>query len=120
MDKKFFMQLNTHVDQVLSVVVDKKNYPLSIAGLGIPCLLIGLSSLVMKTLSENFRKFFQIYSSDLYWDSNHKLDDPISLTMSKIFDDLAALISILKLKPFVIFGHSAYGIVALEFAKEYP
>lgn len=40
--------------------------------------------------------------------------------MEVIIEDIKALTESLRLKYFIILGHSAYGIVALEFIKKYP
>lgn len=113
------MKLNLHVDQTLSAKVRNKHYPVLVAGKGIPCLVIGAGTLMQRTLSPRFKTHFQVYSTDLYWDERYKLENPSSLAMPQIIDDIAELARSLKLNSFLLFGHSAFGIVALEFAKKY-
>lgn len=62
------MLLNSHVDKTLLVTVRNKPYPVSVAGNGIPCLVIGTGTLMQRTLSDRFKNLFEVYSSDLYWD----------------------------------------------------
>lgn len=106
--------------QALKVTIRGKSYPVVKAGQGIPCLLICLGTPSFRTLSKNFAEQFEIYSSDVYWIESGALDEPESVTMDTIIDDIKALGDALKLKQYIIFAHSAYGIVALEFAKKYP
>ncbi len=97
-----------------------REYPITISGSGIPCLAIGTGTLTTRTLSKRFKEEFKIYSSDLYWEEKQGLEDPTTLTMDMIVDDIALLGKELKLDSYIVIGHSAFGIVALEFAKKYP
>ncbi|MFI5332496.1 MAG: alpha/beta fold hydrolase [Candidatus Babeliales bacterium] len=114
------MKLNHHVNEIISVQIRGKEYPVAVAGTGIPCLSIGTGTLGQRTLSEQFKKFFKVYSSELYFDQRFALAEPTSLTMDQMVDDIAELSKQLHLSRFVLFGFSAFGIVALEFAKKYP
>ena len=107
-------------EQIINVKIKGKSYPVIKAGKGMPCLLIGLGTLSFRTLSKNFCNIFEIYSSGVYWIESNALDDPNSVTMDVIIDDIKALGDAFNLNKYVIFAHSAYGIVALEFAKKYP
>lgn len=104
----------------INVSIKGKSYPVIKAGKGIPCLLICLGTPSLRTISKNFTKMFEVYSSDMYWVDSAALDDPESVTMDTIIDDIKALADALHLKEYIIFAHSAYGIIALEFAKKYP
>lgn len=106
--------------EILNVSIRGKTYPVIKAGKGIPCLFICLGTPSFRTISKNFASLFEVYSSDVYWIDNNALDDPESVTMDTIIDDIKSLGDALHLKKYVIFAHSAYGIVALEFAKKYP
>ena len=107
--------------QIVNVKIREKSYPVIKAGKGIiPCLLICLGTPSFRTISKNFGNIFEIYSSDVYWVENNALEDSNSITMDIIIDDIKALGDALNLNKYVIFAHSAYGIVALEFAKKYP
>jgi proline iminopeptidase len=107
-------------DESFNVSIRGKSYPVIKAGKGIPCLLICLGTPSLRTISKNFVHMFEVYSSDMYWVDSGTLDDPDSITMDIIIDDIKALAEALKLKKYVIFAHSACGIIALEFAKKYP
>lgn len=113
------MKINTNIDDMVKVKVRGKNYPVTIAGQGMPMLAIGIGTLCQRTLSDRFKKYFKLYATDLYWVKEHGLPDPQSLTIDRIVDDITQLASSLQLPKFFIFAHSAYGIVALEFAKKY-
>lgn len=114
------MNLNLHVDKKLEAKVNGKEYPVLVSGEGIPCLAIGIGTLMQRTLSKRFKSHFRVYSSDLYWDQRHALANSKRLTMEQILLDILELGKSLKLQKYVLFGHSAYGIVALEFAKQFP
>lgn len=106
--------------ETIEVRIRGNVYPVIKAGKGIPCLLICLGTPSFRTLSRNFAEHFEIYSSDMYWIKNSSSIDLNELTMDTIIDDIKALGDALKLKQYIIFAHSAYGIIALEFAKKYP
>lgn len=100
------------------VILNNKKYPVLIQGNGkIPCLCIGIGSLMQKTLSAEFKKIFTIYSADLYWVNKYRLADVAQLSMQQIIADIFAMIGQLNLKDPVIFGHSNFGILATESAK---
>jgi proline iminopeptidase len=115
------MHINMHVDQHLEVKVRGKTYPVLVSGQGMPTLAIGISGkLMQRTLSDKFKSNFTLYSSDLYWERRFKLERPTELTLDQMIDDLVEMGKNLNLSQYVLLGHSAYGIVALEFAKRYP
>jgi len=103
-----------------NVSIRGKSYPVVKAGKGVPCLLICLGTPSLRTISKNFTRMFEVYSSDMYWVDSGALDHPESVTIDTIIGDIKALTDALELKKYVIFAHSAYGIIALEFAKKYP
>lgn len=106
--------------KTVNVPIRGNHYPVIQAGNGVPCLLICLGTPSFRTLSKNFFNHFEVYSSDMYWITENALEQPDSLTIDTIIDDIKALGEALNLKKYFIFGHSAYGIIALEFAKKYP
>jgi proline iminopeptidase len=114
------MKLFTHIDNTVNVTIGNKDYPVTITGSGKPLLSIGIGLLGQRTLSEQFKQNFQVFSSNFYWVKESSLTDFRLLTIEQIIDDIADLANSLNLPQFFIFGHSAYGIVALEFAKKYP
>lgn len=114
------MKLYTKVDETKNVTIAGKSYKIDIAGEGLPILSIGLGMPSLLTLSDKFKKLFRVYSTDLYWVKESALDDAQTVTIDQILKDIAEIAKNLKLSKFFIFGHSAYGIIALEFAKKYP
>ncbi len=109
-----------HVDsEILNITIRGHVYPVQKTGVGIPCLILCLGSPSLRTISAHFSQSYAIYSSDLYWIKNATYPDE-PLTIDIILDDIKAQIDALKLEKCVLFAHSAYGIIALEFAKKYP
>lgn len=110
-----------HADKLhRHVTLRGATYPVSVTGSGQKdCLCIGIGSLMQRTLSQNFNKMFSVYSTDLYWTQQQRLADCTQLTMQQIIDDIRTVIKQLNLIKPIIVAHSAYGIVALEFAKEH-
>lgn len=107
-------------EQIIHAEIRGRSYPVKKAGSGIPCLLICLGTPSYRTISNNFANHFEIYSSDVYWIEGNTLDDAELITIDTIVDDIKTLGDSLNLDQYIIFAHSAYGIIALEFAKKYP
>lgn len=113
--------MNACSDEIIEVVIRGKTYPVEKKGKGvIPCLVIGIGTVVQRSLSSTFSEIFAVYTSDLYWTTDRSLKDSSQMTMDNIIEDIYELAYALRLENFVLFGHSAYGIVAIEFAKKYP
>ncbi len=95
-----------------------RQYPATIIGQGsIPCLIVGLGTLTLKTLPDELQKLFTFYASDLYWHEDYQLSSPAQLTMAQICQDIQSMAEQLNLKKYVVLGHSNFGMVALETAK---
>ncbi len=102
-----------------NITIDKLQYPVSIQGVGkIDCLCIGLGNLMQRSLSEEFKKTFKVYATDLYFVKAHHLVDVQKITMQRLVSDILETIQQLKLEKPVIVAHSCFGIVALEVAKQ--
>jgi pimeloyl-ACP methyl ester carboxylesterase len=98
-----------------------KHYPLAIEGTGpIPCLIPGSGTLIKNTISARFKKMFTVYSADLYWHSDFKHPHPAQVTMDQICDDMIAIARQLNIREYILFGHSAFGLVSIEIAKKDP
>ena len=101
-----------------TVLIDGIKYPVIIHGNGMtPCLCIGVGTLMQRTLSAVFKKYFTVYSVDLYWIKGNRLKLPTALTMTKITDDIFSVIDQLGLEKPLLLGNSTFGIVAAEAAK---
>ncbi len=107
-------------EENLNVTIRGNDYLVQRAGSGIPCLLICLGTPSFRTLSKQFTEGFEVYSTDTYWLANAPSINPDELTMESIIDDIKSLGDKLNIKDYILFAHSAYGIIALEFAKKYP
>lgn len=103
-----------------SISIRDQTYFVKKTGHGTPCLLIGLGTLIQRSLSSVFQQHFEVFASDTYWVAEGALDDISQVTMNTILNDIKAIGEALNLQKYVILAHSAYGIVALEFAKQYP
>lgn len=104
----------------LAVTLHKKRFPVEKKGEGTPCLLIGLGTLMLRTLSPAFFKNFEAYVTDLYFLAKDGLEDISQVTMETLVEDLKALEETLGLQKYILVAHSAFGILALEFVKRYP
>lgn len=103
----------------ITVNLNGQTYPVQVDGSGpIDCLCIGIGSLMLRSLSEQFKKQFTVYAVDLYFDHEYKHPRPTSLTMDSLADDVIHVIKGLKLQQPVIIAHSCFGILALEVAKK--
>lgn len=101
-----------------SVIIDGKTYPVTIQGKGkTNVVCIGGATLMQRTISPECKEFITFYAADLYWPKKFKLDDPITLTIDKIVDDMFTVIDQFELKELILFGHSAYGLMVMEAAK---
>lgn len=97
-----------------------QSYPVYEQGQGIPCLIAGLASPSFRTFSPAFYNDFQVYGSDLYFVQSHGMQDLSSVTLETLVEDMKVLEDALGLDRYVLFGHSAFGILALEYVKKYP
>ena len=113
------MELNLKINKTVSVKLSGHNYPISVSGDGFPSLAIGIGTLMQRTFSQKFKTSFKVFSSDLYWIKNNEFEEPPTLSMPQIIDDIEELRQHLGLTSYILIGHSAYGIVALEYAKKY-
>ena len=114
------MNLNIKIDATAAITIDGKQYPVKIAGQGLPLLCIGTGTLDQRALSHEFKRHFRVYSSELYFDKRYTPDTVESLTIDKIIDDYSSMAEQLGLSSYFLFGFSAFGLIALEFAKKYP
>lgn len=114
------MHLNLKIDATTTITLDGKQYPVKIAGNGLPVLCLGTGTLDQRALSPEFKRRFKLYSSELYFDKRYSLDSVDILTINKIIDDSALMAEQLGLDSYFLFGFSAFGLIALEFAKKYP
>lgn len=127
--QKGFYKSNILMDQLLecknykpsitkNIIIHGKSYPVNIQGSGnIAAVCIGGATLMQRTLSSKFKHLVTFYSCDLYWPKKFRTENPTDITIEKIISDMFEVINQLKLDSVILFGHSAYGIMALEAAK---
>lgn len=108
-------------DRLQKVILNEQEYPVRIQGSGpFVCFSIGTGTLIPNMLSPSFKETFTVYSSDLYWDQDYKLQHPETLTIKQIALDIQSAAQQLGLNQYIVLGHSCFGIVALEIAKIDP
>lgn len=86
----------------------------------IPCLVMGIGSLLQKTLSEKIKEKLKIYSSDLYWVNQPINVDVKKITIDTICRDVIDIAKQLELTDYYLMGHSVFGGLAIEVAKYQP
>jgi len=86
----------------------------------IPCLIMGIGSLLQKTLSEKIKDKLKIYSTDIYW-VNKLIDvDSKKINIDTICRDVIDIAKQLNLTDYYLMGHSVFGGLAIEVAKYQP
>ena len=105
---------------ISQITVRGRTYPVEKKGAGIPCLSVGIGTPNLRTLSPDFFQHFEVYASDLYFVQDHGLEDISHVTLEELVEDLKTVEEALGLDQYILFGHSAFGILALEFVKKYP
>jgi pimeloyl-ACP methyl ester carboxylesterase len=114
------MILDLSGDKNLTIDLHNRDYFVTISGNGFPCLSIGLGSIAQRTLSKKFKENFCVYSSDWFWDKKSQLIKKETLSLDLVIDETIKLSQKLGLEKPILIGHSAWGILALEIAKQYP
>ncbi len=111
--------VRTHnINYPQDVVLHKNNYPIVVTGSGtIPVLCLGIGTLSQHSLSSRFRETFKIYSSDFYWVNGNQPITLSKLTIKQICMDIIETARQLKLKNYILLGHSVFGGLAIEVAK---
>lgn len=103
------------------VIVDGIKLPYFIEGTGIPCVIAADAGLQQKVLSQDLRKEFKFIflksRNDIPYESPVGFDD---ITMDTLVDDIEQLRTVLGIDRICILGHSAVGLIAIEYARKYP
>lgn len=86
----------------------------------IPCLIMGIGSLLQKTLSEKIKNKLKIYSTDIYWVNQLINVDLKKLNIDTICRDVIDIAKQLNLTDYYLMGHSIFGGLAIETAKYQP
>jgi proline iminopeptidase len=85
-------------------------------GKGRDVLVIGSSIYYPRSFSQNLRKFLRLHFVDY---RGFAKGPDMELTFETLLDDIERVRQQLGLKKCVIMGHSAHGLLALEYAKKY-
>lgn len=106
-----------------TVHIFNKKIPVYQRGAGqIPLLIIGPAGLFKKPnmLPQTFDEVFTIYFVDLFEKTQTELENITNLTLDDFVAQLEAIRAQLGLKKIALFGHSANGILAFEYASKHP
>lgn len=93
----------------------------SIEGQGKPIVILGSVIYYQQIFSQNLRKHAQlIFIDHRGFTSSKNPIDPEKITLDTIIEDFEYIRSQLGLEKFVLMGHSAHGLLSLQYAKKYP
>ena len=103
------------------VTSDGSQLPYSIDGDGIPCVAVGDPLSPAHALSEELRRhvrFIFMHSRENV--PSESLGETEEFTLEIFVDDIEELRASLDLDKICVFGHSAFGLYALAYARRYP
>lgn len=86
-------------------------------GTGPDVLVIGSSVYSPRSFSQNLRKFLRLHFVDYRGFAEGPKGE---LTFDTLLEDLECIRQKLGIKKCMVIGHSAHGLLALEYAKKYP
>jgi len=92
-----------------------------IQGNGTPCLVLGASTLYIRTLSQKLRQNLKLIFLGLRHDAQSESSmDVNKITFDTYLNDIEQARSTLGLKKIAVLGHSGHGLMALGYARKYP
>ena len=90
-------------------------------GNGTPLVAMGSSLYLPRALSKELRKHFTLICVDTRWLApKNTLEDISQLTMSMLIDDIEQVRKFIGFDKIAVLGHSAYGLLAFEYARRHP
>lgn len=101
------------------IQVQGNDYPVLVDGQGIPCLVLGIGSLLQKSLSSFLKQQLKIYSCDAYW-TTAKTPLLKDLSIDSICSDIIHIADQIGLTQYYLIGHSVFGGLVIEVAKHRP
>ena len=110
-------------EEVTSGTVDVEGARLHyiIDGVGIPCVIPHDRFIMKRAISKNLRKHFRFIFVDSRTDVLHKNGfDVNTVTLKTLVDDIDHVRKTLGVEKICIFGHSIWGLLALEYSRQYP
>lgn len=107
--------------QIDSIEIDGFKFRYCIEGEGLDALFIGSALYYSRSFSDNLRKSLRLH----FVDYRGFAEPPVSgleqnLSFDLLLKDIEKIRQKLSLKNFIIVGHSAHALLALEYAKKYP
>ena len=104
------------MENIGSIHIDGFNLRYCTEGLGSDALVIGSSIYYSRSFSQNLRKSLRCH----FVDYRGFAEGPeVELTFDTLLDDIEHIRQKLGLKKCIVIGHSAHGLLALEYAKKY-
>jgi proline iminopeptidase len=110
-------------EEATSGTIDVDGFELSyiIEGSGIPCVIVEEGRAMKRALSENLKQQFKfIFLSGRHTAPYDKSYDIHALTLEDFVDDVERVRQMLEIEKICVFGHSIWGLVALEYGRRYP
>lgn len=108
--------MSKYMENIGSVYIDGFNLKYRTEGLGPDTLIIGSSIYYSRSFSQNLRKFLRLH----FVDYRGFAEGPaVNLSFDTLLDDIEHIRQKLSLKKCIVIGHSAHGLLALEYAKKY-
>jgi len=90
-------------------------------GKGTPLIAIGSSHYLPRSFSQGLRQHFKLICVDPRWYApTNTLEDITKITMDMLIDDIEQVRRTLGFDKIAVLGHSANGLWALEYARQYP
>ena len=104
-----------------TVSVDGIEIPYFIEGTGIPCLVTNNARAMSRALSQELRKTFRFIFMDMRANVPYNKEyDLEKVTLDTLLDDIELVRAAVGIDKLCVFGHSAGGLVAFEYARKYP
>jgi len=90
-------------------------------GTGQPCLFYGILQYHTKSFSSNFKSHFQCTFIDCRFNIPSAIADTLNpFNIKAAVEEIEAIRKALNLPKFVLVGHSIFGLITLDYAKQYP
>jgi proline iminopeptidase len=102
-----------------SVYIENKEYSYFCEGEGMPCIVVGIASFYSPTIADNLKSIFKFFYVDLWWTGIHPDLNVDNISMDDLVEQIEALRKALGLEKIAIWGHSVFGLLALQYCAKY-
>jgi proline iminopeptidase len=102
------------------VLIRGKEWSYYCEGDGIPCLVIGISPLYHCIAASSLTQKLKFIHITAYWEKEHPNFDVSALMMQDLVNDIEEIRKQLGYSKIAVFAHSAIGLIALEYALQFP